>query len=149
MKIAAWIILLLVIVVVGIGSFFTYRESRVSTDFKEKARVAIDALDTATTKVCDDDISYIPASVAAKFAVEEACAESHAATTASLRSSLSWRVANLDAVHHLCMLKKGNQRLEREIRANGGKATPSPVPDYKQIEREKIVDLRKKLQDLQ
>lgn len=149
MKTAAWVIAVLAIVIVGIVSFFTYQEGRVSTDFKERARVAIDALDTATTKVCDDDTAYIPASVAAKFAVEEACAESHAATTASLRSSLTWRTTNLDAVHHLCMLKKDNQKLEREIRANGGKTAPSPLPDYRQEERKKIADLRKKLQALQ
>ncbi|HEY5175938.1 MAG TPA: hypothetical protein VII95_10285 [Terriglobales bacterium] len=144
--------LLLVVVIIGIfgiGSFFIYRENHVSTDFKEKAELAIDALDTATTKVCDDDLSYIPASVQAKLAVEEACAESHAATTAALRIGLSGRVINLNAEHRLCMLEKENQKLDREIHARGGKTTPTTLSDHKQENRDRIAHLRNELQELQ
>ena len=43
----------IVLIVAGLGgvAFFVYREAYVSTDFKEKAELAIDALDIATTKV--------------------------------------------------------------------------------------------------
>ena|ERR1022692_1128655 len=140
----------IVLIVAGLGgvAFFVYREAYVSTDFKEKAELAIDALDIATTKVCDDDLSYIPASVQAKLAVEEACAESHAATTAALRIGLSWRVINLDADHRNCMLEKNTQKTEREIRAMGGKTTLTPLSDHKQENRDEITKLRKELQEL-
>ncbi|MGA2905553.1 MAG: hypothetical protein ABSD98_17140 [Candidatus Korobacteraceae bacterium] len=144
-----FVLVVVIIGILGIGGFFVYQQNHVSTDFKEKAELAIDALDTATTKVCDDDLSYIPASVQAKLAVEEACAESHAATTAALRIGLSWRVINLDADHRNCMLEKSTQKTEREIRAMGGKTTLTPLSDHKQENRDEITKLRKELQELQ
>jgi hypothetical protein len=139
----------LIVVVVGIGGVLIYREAYVSKEFKEKAELAIDALETATNMVCDDDLSYIPASVAARFKVEEACAASSAPTTASLRISMKFRIETLDAEHHGCMLEQENQKLDKDIqRQTGHHATATQVPNHSQKGRQKIAELRKKLQDL-
>src|ERR1035441_7466361 len=103
----------IVLIVAGLGgvAFLVYREAYVSTDFKDKVELAIDALDDARMKVCDDNLSYIPAAVKAKLAVEEASAESRAATTAAVRISLNFEPVLLDQEHHNCLLEQENIQL--------------------------------------